>query len=540
MKRGKTKLFIIVTVLLLSMTIGFAIVSTNLNITGDILVKSQTWEIYFSNVRLAENSIEAESLNIDQNIPTQVNYTVNLNYGEKFEFLVDANNKGTLTALIGTISNDLLEYSDNITYNITYLNGSDVAIDQPLYKDNLETYKVSISYTGTDAGTLNITSSFIINYVYGKIELATASYSLVGRVYDQDKNLLTGGQVVIDDIVYQIDSNGSYLINNLTSGEHIIEIKDQNGNLIQSDTFTIQSGSENSIVDNVVTSLSYLGMNANILLTEESVMLTFEPVVNYKCKRATVLHTETCSQNFDEYYCSGVGKKNTIITYGNLGTAGTLTSGDAFDCDVDGTGYNHRFYYVSDLYNTTDKEFDNDYAVLIYYNNTTKGIADNTSAGTIGYDSSYENWHGPVTAIVNLPTTTQWSNVSLSNSLRAITTQTGTNATDGGTLPTSFSYVGYAARFLTVQEVNSACGITVGSQTPDELKNCEYLMENTRYSNNSLGTAGYWLENPRAIGSLNVWSVHSGSRYVDDYYVNNTTTNGVRPAIEVLKTDIEI
>ena len=286
------------------------------------------------------------------------------------------------------------------------------------------------------------------------------------------------------------------------------------------------------------------GLKMSEDITQQIPVIPSQPEVSYKCIRATNLHTETCTQTYEEYYCSGAGKSNTIITYGNLGTKGILTSGDAFDCDVNGDGtydaLTERFYYISDLYNTTKKEFDSNYAVLIYYNNTTAGVADNTVSSLITYDSSNENWHGPVTAITNLPTTTQWQNVSLSNTSRAIITQTGTTFTsDGGDLPTAFSYVGYATRLLTVQEINKACGITVGSQIPGELEDCNYLFENTRYSNNSLGTAGYWLENPRATGSLNVWSVHSGSRFVDDYYVNNTNANGTRPVIEVLKTDID-
>ena len=62
------------------------------------------------------------------------------------------------------------------------------------------------------------------------------------------------------------------------------------------------------------------------------------------CKRATVLHTEECKKTSTTYDCSGAGyttsgsKGTSTITYGNLGTNGTLSSGDAFDCDVNGDG----------------------------------------------------------------------------------------------------------------------------------------------------------------------------------------------------------
>ena len=138
-----------------------------------------------------------------------------------------------------------------------------------------------------------------------------------------------------------------------------------------------------------------------------------EPKGKIICKRATTLHTEKCTQTDDSMFCSGAGyttsgsKGTSTITYGNLGTSGTLTTGDSFDCDVNGDGeYNpgtERFYYVSDYYNTSTKSFEKDTAVLIYYNNVSAGSPNNNT--TYAYDSSGENWHGPRTAISQLPTT---------------------------------------------------------------------------------------------------------------------------------------
>ena len=87
------------------------------------------------------------------------------------------------------------------------------------------------------------------------------------------------------------------------------------------------------------------------------------------CKRATTLHTEKCSQTSTLSYCSGDGYTlNDTITYGNLGTKGVITSGDAFDCDVNGDGVydaeTERFYYVSNMTNGVTK--DSNTAVLIY------------------------------------------------------------------------------------------------------------------------------------------------------------------------------
>ena len=240
------------------------------------------------------------------------------------------------------------------------------------------------------------------------------------------------------------------------------------------------------------------------------------------CKRATTLHMDSTH------------------TFGNLGTSGILSSGDAFDCDVNGDGeYNsdtERFYYVSDYYNASTKSFENDTAVLIYYNNTSSGTASNNTKSA--YDSSNENWHGPVTAITQLPTTNEWNNVSLKNTSRGILSESGSNTTTGGTLPDNFSYQDKVARLLTINEINAACGIKAGNYVKGELDSCSYLMENTTYSGSSIGNYGYWIENPLSGYSKFAWHVDSYHHYVGDGIVSSALDYGVRPVIEILKKNI--
>lgn len=259
------------------------------------------------------------------------------------------------------------------------------------------------------------------------------------------------------------------------------------------------------------------------------------------CKRATTLHTETCKDKSNRCnsagYSSSGSKGTTTITYGSLGTSGTLTSGDAFDCDVNGDGIfdaeTERFYYVTDLANN------NKYAVLIYYSNTTEGVADYTDESATRYNVAAVNKYGPVTVIENLPSATQWNNVALSNNNRAIITETGTNSVSGSNLPTAFSYSGYAARLLTTQEVSSACGITVGSVNSGQLDVCEYFMENTSYSYTLDSPYGYWLETPSVESVYQAWVVTGEVRRLYDWGVYDNNKYGVRPVIEVPKERIE-
>ena len=269
--------------------------------------------------------------------------------------------------------------------------------------------------------------------------------------------------------------------------------------------------------------------------------MTCTQKTNIKCIRATTLHTETCTNSSTSQYCQGAGYAlNATITYGNQTTTeGVLTTGDAFDCDVDGTGYNHRFYYVSDYYDTSTKNFNDKIAVLIYYSNVRGGVA-NTS-GT-AYDSSNQNYNGPVTAREQLPTTTQWSNIRLYKDTRQILAQNNATSTSGGTLPTSFSYAGYAARLLTYQEAYHGCNsYDKNPKSTGGLEaKCQFLMEGTKFSNSSLATYGPWLESPIASYSNEAFSVYAYLRNLAGYgaYSASSTNYGVRPTIEILKSEI--
>ena len=258
------------------------------------------------------------------------------------------------------------------------------------------------------------------------------------------------------------------------------------------------------------------------------------------CKRATTLHTEECTQTDTTYYCSGAGytengsKRTSTITYGNLGNKGILTSGDAFDCDVNGDevydSETERFYYVSDYYNTSTKSFENDTAVLIYYNNVSAGNSNNSNL--YAYDSSGENFHGPRTAISQVPTTKQWSNVSLKNEKRAILNEKETYSND-------FSYTECSSRVLTTQEVNKSCNITTGSFNYGELDSCNFLIENTNYSSDNIKNTGFWLESPYSGDSVNVWYITSKQRVQSYRGSADDTGIGVRPVIEVSKINID-
>ena len=263
---------------------------------------------------------------------------------------------------------------------------------------------------------------------------------------------------------------------------------------------------------------------------------------NIKCKRAKTLHTSTCLQR--NGYCSTSEGYNKKITYGSLGTSGVLTTGDAFDCDVNGDGIynaaNERFYYVSDYYNTTTKSFNNESAVLIYYTNTING---NINTGGAAYNSDYSSYDGPVTAAPHLPTISKWNNVSLYKTNRQILDQYGsTSNVEGNPLPV-FNYTDKAARLITYQEVLKACGnTTVAITSSGGLNNCKFLFENTKYSSENFETYGIWLEtNNRTVSNFYAYITTAYSQTIFSSLANYAQSGalyGIRPTIEISKSEI--
>ena len=141
-------------------------------------------------------------------------------------------------------------------------------------------------------------------------------------------------------------------------------------------------------------------------------------------------------------------------------------------------------------------------------------------------------------AIKQLPTVSQWKNVSLTNPIRPIINASNTNVTPAGNLPTSFSYNGYAARSLTTQELSSGCEIEIKSPVTGELSNkCNFILENTNYSTTG-SRYEEWLESPDKDRAEFIWTVYSKYRFISLSYVHSKVERGVRPVIEVAKSNI--
>lgn len=408
----------------------------------------------------------------------------------------------------------------------------------------------SLTEGTTLAGNLQIPTHDGTSYMTGNTGDGYAKISLVTQTFTVSFDTDGGSVVTSQTITYgnkatkpSNPTKSIYMFDNWYTDNTYQTVFDFENTVITSD-ITLYGKWMNVCYDNEnITTLSNTTCSSNENITIGDGII---------CKRAINLHQEQCEYTDGTYHCLGSGysttgsKGTSTITYGNCGTSGTLTSGDAFTCDLNGDGefdeLTERFYYISDYFNTSTKTFDTTTAVLVYYNNVTNGISCNKN--TYAYNSDNTNYKGPITIKEQLPTTSQWSNINLKNNARAILAETQTRhnvtSTSGGILPTAFSYSGYSARLLTAQELMKGCGLSnVGRFQQGELDSCNYLAENTQYAKETIGSIGYYLETPFAAYSTYVWWTNFSMLNVS----NNLTANdsghaGARPVIEVLKSKI--
>ena len=165
------KIFIFLLILFIS--IGFAIISTSLSISGISSISKNSWDVHFENARI-KHSVEGYPLLDISDDRLSVTYSVDLKYpGDYFEFTVDTVNNGTIDAIVDTVNNteltplqaqvllvefdanenDILLSSDKKTYTVKLSYKDDIDVDDLLDTDFSVNLTFSITYKQADRST---------------------------------------------------------------------------------------------------------------------------------------------------------------------------------------------------------------------------------------------------------------------------------------------------------------------------------------------------------------------------------------------------
>ncbi len=358
----------------------------------------------------------------------------------------------------------------NVTFNLN--NGEEPVIKEVTYNEKIGTLPPSPSKDGytfdkwLDEDEIEVTEDTIIT----KNMTVNATYNIIKYTITFDSN---GGSIIEDKIINYGDSLG--------------ELEEPvNGDKRFLGWYT-------NLTDGIKVDENYI---------PESDLTLYAKYKDLICKKATEIHTATCSNSGSCYkvgYKDGGEKGITTITFGTIPHA-NLTAGNAYDCDVNGDGTydsdKERFYYLRTK---------GDNAVLIS-NYNYEG-----EAGQI-IDNNYVYSE----AITLLPTKDDWVNVEVTFNNRLDSSDTTT----------------YAARFINFDDLEAATGKSDFSAV-GSLDDYTYLQENTRFISNNIGRSGIWLEHVVEDGVNKLYRIHFGGteRFVID--VENSSKNVARPVIEV-------
>lgn len=147
--------------------ISYAMVTTSLDIRGNMKMASANWDVHFGNLQPAKisgSAIELSKPSIVDESTSIVNVDVKLQQpSDSVTYLFDVINAGGIDAELssyqiakpicnGTGENAILDAKmvcDNIKYEITYANDSMINIGDSLKTGEQKTLKLKLSFSGT-------------------------------------------------------------------------------------------------------------------------------------------------------------------------------------------------------------------------------------------------------------------------------------------------------------------------------------------------------------------------------------------------------
>ena len=138
-------------------TIAYAALSTTLNVSGTVTKKGGSWNIYFTNPSSAsiEGSAKASTITLAS---TQVSFNVELyKPNDSVTYTVDIKNGGTIDAILDSVTLTGVDTASNndITYKVTYKDGTTIKKGDTLNKGVTKTIKIYVKYN--DVSTLSST-----------------------------------------------------------------------------------------------------------------------------------------------------------------------------------------------------------------------------------------------------------------------------------------------------------------------------------------------------------------------------------------------
>ncbi len=187
-KNKRKYLYMFLVLLLFSLMIGYAFLTTNLSINGISNVVHSSWDIHFENIVIQPNSVSLLDGDSAAHLTstTSVSYTVTLSKpGDFYDFTVDVKNDGTIDAMIESVSSkmngvEIVSLPAYLEYSVTYGRNAPIEAHQLLSAGDKVTYYVHVGYkediNPSDLPSENVTNIFHFEVVYVQADDSAVEY----------------------------------------------------------------------------------------------------------------------------------------------------------------------------------------------------------------------------------------------------------------------------------------------------------------------------------------------------------------------------
>ena len=161
-RKRRNRVFILF-ILLLTVSIGFAALSTQLNVVGTTGISKNTWSVYWANVGNENGIVPTTSPTISNEDETHLNTVISFGVtlaepGDYYEFEVDAVNNGTIDAMLTGVTTNITSNGVSATlpsyilYSVKYSDGEEPGNKHLLSKKSgntptKERYKIRIEFS---------------------------------------------------------------------------------------------------------------------------------------------------------------------------------------------------------------------------------------------------------------------------------------------------------------------------------------------------------------------------------------------------------
>lgn len=210
--------YIILTILIVlvaSLSVAYAVLSTVLNISGSTEIVASSWDIHFNNIEVDSGSVNSDEPEI---VGNNISFSSDLKKpGDYYRFTVDVVNDGSIDAMIDSVVKTpelTASQSKYIKYDIEYEDGSPISSRHILAKNDDVTLSVTVAFrndisvSDLPSSDVDLNLGFTLIYIQAddsSVEVPnTTHYGIEFYNYfvdsDGSEHMLDGGNMTFLDL----------------------------------------------------------------------------------------------------------------------------------------------------------------------------------------------------------------------------------------------------------------------------------------------------------------------------------------------------